>query len=287
MRRLASLVVLLCALTVQAAEGDTFERLRGWTQTALASELERADPDLNMLASVLYVVVNDLRVTGDPASGELLLSLDRRVRALDPAALDCPGISDVFMIMAILQLAGLDSPENMPLERLRDCLDASLLFDVANALIFVCGHTSWSHEEVLPGKLERLRAVQRRDGAFVAETGREWFYLTTHGMLALHLCGGDREGVERTRARLEDRLGLLKRNGMLDGLAEALMFLRLTGGPARDEAHYLEWLLMQIQPDGGLCLRQLPECEPHWHSTAMLYQLVLETGTYGPGTPAG
>jgi hypothetical protein len=64
------------------------------------------------------------------------------------------------------------------------------------------------------------------------------------------------------------------RIGFLDGVAETLIFLRWMGVEVPGEGRYLRLLLDRVRPDGGLCFRQEPGCESHWHATSLLYELL-------------
>ena len=280
------LLLALYSLAV-GAEDAKLQDVRNWVDSVLTVELQKADPDLDLVASVGIPLVADMRLNSGSGSELLLEAVAGRMRRMHVGDPDCSRIPNLVLIHGLLTEAGIDPGFEPDTARLRACLRGATLFDLMNALILACGRPSLEQQVVLPGALQRLEAAHRGDGAFVGEAGREWFYLDSRGLLAMHLCGGNPAAVIRSRHRLEGGLPWLQRRGMIDELVEVLLFLRLSGAPARDETAYLRWLADRRQADGGLCFRDLQGCRSHWRPVSMYFGLLLERRRRGSADTPG
>lgn len=268
-------LLLAVLLPVAAVADDALPRTRAWVQQALGAEL-RGDGDLNRIASLAFPLATDVRVTGDAGSRALLGELAHHLGGLGVAGLDCAQLPDVVLAGGFVRETGKSADVSAAAARLADCQFGSALFDTANALVFACRYAGWDHAARLPGSLSRLVAAQRADGAFVAESGRTSYYLSSHAVLAVHWCGGNPEIVARGAAYLRAGLVPFRDRGFNDGLAESLIFLRWLGVDVPDRESHLAALRARIRPDGGLCFVEQPGCSSHWHATSLLLELLLE-----------
>jgi hypothetical protein len=62
--------------------------------------------------------------------------------------------------------------------------------------------------------------------------------------------------------------------GFIDGLIESLVMLEKMGVAVPNRKQHLSYLRSRIWPDGSLCYLDRPGCEPHWHTTGLLLELL-------------
>ena len=279
MRRfLPAILILVLAMPGREAVADSIERLRNWAHEALAVELRQEHANLNMLTSLGLPLVTDVQRTGNTESMALIERIVRTVTSIPVEERQCNELAAIHLLDRFFSRVDRDFTSEDFLDRLDGCIGSESLFDVANALIFYCGHTNLDHRETIPGGLERLLEAQQDDGLFMPEEGDSWYYLTSHALLAMHYCDADASSIGRTREAIARHLAQFQKIEFTDGLAESLIYLRWTGEPASGEAAYSGYLRGRVAPDGGVCFRYSRDCEHHWHPVARVWQLLLEVG---------
>lgn len=284
---LTLLLTLLPPLGAAAADAhaDAHSDTRRWLHHALSAELDEkpvAQWDWNLIASVVFPLARHHRRHDVEESAQLLRHTARRLAGVDDGALPCGKLADLHLTERFLEEAGIALPvkggetaERQPRrQRLAACLSDAPDFDRANTLLLACRYGVPMEPERVARAAAELVAGQLEDGAFTDREGRHGYYLTSHAMLALHECGGHDEAVARAADKLTRHLEPFLRRGFLDGAAESLLFLRWVGRPAPYEARYAAAVRRWTTTDGGLCFNLHPGCEPHWHATALLLELL-------------
>lgn len=258
---------------VPAANAATQDDTGRWVRTELLQSLH-APPDLNRVASLVFPLTSHYRPQADPAVDRVLDETHAFLANLDPHALDCGALADLYLLGGFLRDTGrvLDTAEAQ--QRLAACDRGSTLFEQINALIFYCRYTELDHEEKLPGALSRIEASQRADGSLPGDRRQPAYYVTSHALLALYYCGGEPEAIRRAQGYLLDLLPRFRERGYLDALAEGLIFLRWMEVPVPGYQGYLEYLTAHVRPDGGLCLVERPGCRSHWHASSLWLELL-------------
>ena len=272
--RVALLALLLIPLPAVAA--DEFERLREWFHYTLSKEIDKENPNLNLFASFSLPLANDALQNRNPISLELARQMRHQVVSIDRTSMSCGELADLFLISGFLSRIGEGFEIDGVRERVKACIKTESSFDLANTLIFFCGHAKLDHQSAVPGGLERLMKAQQPDGSFVIEDGSPHYYLTSHALLAMHYCKGDPAAIAKTQQLLTRLLPDFQKIEFLDGLAESLIFLRWSGAAVANEKILTIWMKTKIRPDGGVCFRNKPGCEPHWHPASLMMELLLE-----------
>ncbi|MEO5335628.1 MAG: hypothetical protein H7841_01860 [Magnetospirillum sp. WYHS-4] len=263
--RLFRVTAVLLLSAGGADAGDSAGRTWAWAESALRAELTAERPDLNKVASLSFPLA-----TRYPRSS----ALDKAavfLRRQDPERLACGDLADYLLIAGFLAGSGRKLDSRAAAARFAGCRRATSLFDLAGGLLFDCRFGGSGKAD--PRDVARLAAGQRPDGSFAEADGRSNFYLTSHATLALFHCQGPPVAVRRGQAHLEWGLPHLRRAGMLDELAEALVFLRWMGVAAAQWDGHAAHVLSRARPDGGLCLLDAPGCPAHWHATSLLLEL--------------
>lgn len=263
-------------LTLPAIASEERASLRQWMLSRVTAELDAPYPDLNLLSSFSMPLVTDVLTTSHPDSRKVISLISRQLEQWQRRQWQCGGMVDLHLINGFLRAVDADANLSASKQQLADCQTSGRLLDVANSLIFYCGFSPWREQKFIQAGLQRLLKAQRQDGAFVQETGKPDYYLTSHALLALHFCEAESEALHRARESLQQLLPKFRRIQFVDGVAESLIFLRWTGAPAMQEKAYLKWLRSLVASDGGVCFRQQPGCKPHWHTVSLMMQLLLE-----------
>lgn len=261
-----------------AGAADAIDRVRDWAHTQLEAELLKEEPNLAMLASLSLPLVTDVQRNRDAASLALIERIVRSITAVSVDQRQCGELAAVHLISRFFGRVDRAFTSSDFLDRLDGCIGSETLFDLANALIFYCGHTELDAEARVPGGLERLLEAQQPDGLFVPEDGDAWYYLTSHALLAMHYCKAEPQKLELTRAAIARHLAGFQKTEFIDGLAESLIYLRWTGARVPGEAAYVGYLRGRVAQDGGVCFRHARGCEKHWHPAGRVWQLLLEAG---------
>jgi len=272
------LLVFVLVITGLQARADSIDQLRSWAHEALNAELSQERPNLNMLTALGLPLVTDVQQTGNADSMALIERIVRKVTHVPVEERQCNELAAIHLLSRFFSRIDRGFTSEDFLDRVDGCVGSDSLFDLANALVFYCGHTDLNHEDKLPGGLERLLDAQQPDGLFLPEEGDAWYYLTSHALLAMHYCKADPGRIRRTHEAIERYLPQFQKIEFTDGLAESLIFLRWTGDPASGESSYIGYLRGRVAPNGGVCFRYSRDCEQHWQPVARVWQLFLEAG---------
>lgn len=231
-------------------------------------------PDMNRVASLVFVLARHLQSSADAGSREVLARVRAYLAGRDTRRVACDDLSDFYLTAVFLRRAGFAVDlDGMP-QRLARCLADSSELALANALILIGRYDLPSSAGYRHKAVARIQARQQANGSFNPTDGPNGFYDTSHATLGLYYCGGDRQMIAKAQAYLLLHLPDMERIGFVDGLAETLIFLKWMGVEVPREAAYRRYLLAQVRPDGGLCQVQRPGCETHWHATSLLYELL-------------
>ena len=267
-------VCLLCLATPQARADAALSRARHWVAGHLEAELKRP-LDWNRISSLTFPLATDLRRHHSGEARRALTHLAGFLEGTDPDRLGCGDLVDAYLTKGFLDKAGVPVRLHLDEERIRSCDLGGSRLALANTLLFYCRYTDWDHRRLLPGGLARLERYQGENGAFYWDPDLPWFYFTSHAVLALHYCGGRQAIIDRGIGRMLSLIPEFKAQGKLDLLAEDLVFLRWLGREIPERAAHLAWLKGHQRPDGGLCYEAKPGCASHWHSSALLLQLLV------------
>ncbi|WP_158498767.1 hypothetical protein [Magnetospira sp. QH-2] len=251
------------------ARADT----RAWVVQTLNAELNKTDPDYNVLASLTFPLTAGFHQHQSEA-GHVLDRVYQYLGGLHSNPPGCAKLPDVLLMAGFLAPTGRKVETDWAEAAFRQCATGTQPFDTANALIFFCRYTQEDHDRRVPGGVARLLERQRLDGAFVDDKKQLDFYLTTHAVLALHDCRAASEEMKKGAAWMVRALPDMARAGFLDGLAESLIFLDWMRVPVREKARILDWLRRQVRSDGGLCFVGEDNCRSHWHATSLLLYLL-------------
>lgn len=272
--RIAWLFAVCCLPTAVTADMRPFvDKVRQRVVGDLAFALQ-VEPDFNVISSLVFPLSEDYRRRPQPLVERVLERVGRKLAEWERTSLSCPQQVDLYLTQAFVQRAGIASGSSSRLPAPPACPVRTRL-DLSNALILRCRFAEAA--QPVDDDLQALARAQGADGSFKTRAGRSWFYLTSHALLALHWCGGERSAVDAARNWLMNQLPRFARQGWLDRLAESLVFLRWTGTPASDEARYRAYLLRWMSPDGGFCERLLPGCRPHSHTSAVMLELLNQS----------
>jgi hypothetical protein len=269
---LSALVPLLFIASANAAGQH-----RDMTVQWVIKDLEKAmlpPVDMNRIASLTFPLSS---LAEERATAEVATVLDAVAATLENQALQelgCGELVDIHLTAGFLAQTGRVVNTDRVTQTLAQCeLGGESRFDLANAMLFYCRYSGRDYREYLPTGLETLESMQREDGAFLHENGKPWFYLTSHGLLAVHYCGGSREVVRRGIQRLQHLLPRFAQAGFHDGLIESLIFLKWLGADIPNAGAYTQYLKSRVLPDGGICFSQKRGCKAHWHAVSLLLQL--------------
>lgn len=273
MLRASILIVALIvapALSAQTDASAAADKARAWLTNYFAQELEKPNPDSNVVASIVFALLKD------PASSERETALLQRAAqhlTLDQGGIRCEAAADHLLTNRFLHEHGYDVDKLDSTTRDR-CLKQGSVFALSNLMLASCRYQQFIEPPLAATAMERLLHAQRADGSFHEPSGYSNYYLTSHGLLALHACGAPSQRVELSKAYLKRSLRVFFQKGFLDGMAETLLFLRWTGEPEYLLQPLREDLIRQQNADGGLCFVHTPHCDSHWHATSLLLVLL-------------
>jgi hypothetical protein len=274
------LLALAAALLWPGAGGavpreEAIDAARAWLVRDLEREMA-ADgrPDMNRVASLVFTLARNLEQSSDAQTRAALGRVRDYLAARNPGSVDCDTLSDHFMTGTFLREAGYAFDLGALPERLAHCLEQASDLALFNALILVGRYDLPTSEGYLKAAVARVESAQQPNGSFTEKDGPNDFYHTSHAVLGLYYTGGDPAVIDRGHAYMLRHLPDMVRIGFLDGLGEALIFLRWMGVEVPGERLYLRHLLDRVRPDGGLCFREQPGCESDWHATSLLYELL-------------
>ena len=275
MKRL--LLILFLYSGVATAEGIPELKTLRWVERDLRAALV-PPVNMNRVASLTFPLTSAWRQGLKIVTRDVLDEVTAYIRSADLKEFDCGQLVDIHLTIGFLEETGRGISLDPVTQTLAKCDWGNSRLDLANALFFTCRYTGDDPEKRLPGALAYLEQAQRRDGAFIAENGRPWFYLTSHALMAVHYCGGKRAVVERGKRYLLARLPEFKKAGFYDGLVESLVFLLWLGVDIPNYADYVVFIRASSNPDGGICFSRKQGCQSHWHAVSLLLELQLMGG---------
>lgn len=270
---LIGLVCCQAAIARVSPETQTLE----WVKRDLLSALD-APVNMNRVASLTFPLVSAWKRGLQKETQDVLDRVAGFIRSADPRDYACGELVDIHLTIGFLAETGRAIDLNPVKEALIPCDWGKSRFDLANALFFTCRYAGEEPETAFPGALRYLEKAQRSDGAFIAENGKPWFYLTSHALMAFHYCKGNPVVVERGSRNLLAQLPEFRQSGFYDGLIESLIFLRWLDVEIPQFADYVAFIRDSINPDGGICFSRKPDCQSHWHAVSLLLELQLMDG---------
>ena len=271
------LLLLIGSVFSVWAEPAPEDKTREWVERDLRAALQ-PPVDMNRVASMSFPITSAWKRGFKRETRDVLDELTGFIRGIDPADYDCGQLVDIHLTIGFLAETGREI-DISPVKRALDaCAWGKSRFDLANTLFFTCRYAGEDPEQRFPGALTYLEQTQRGDGAFLAENGRPWFYLTSHALMAVHYCKGSRTVVERGIQNLLKQLPEFKQAGFFDGLMESLIFLRWLDADIPNFDSYIGYIRDNINSDGGICFAQKPQCESHWHAVSLLMELQMMDG---------
>ncbi|MCG8428120.1 MAG: hypothetical protein MI754_12250 [Chromatiales bacterium] len=233
---------------------------------------------MNRVASLTFPLTSAWKEGFRQETRDSLDQVAAFVRSAEPRQFNCGELTDLHLVIGFLSETGRTFDIGPTKQALTACDWGNSRFNLANALLFSCRYAGEDVEQRFPGALRTLEASQRDDGAFITEEGRPWFYLTSHALMAVHYCGGNRQVVERGKRYLLEQLPRFRQIGFYDGLIETLIFLRWLDVEIPDYGQYVAYVRNSMNSDGGICFSRRPYCRSHWHAVSLLLELQLMKG---------
>ncbi|KAF0113997.1 MAG: hypothetical protein FD149_1962, partial [Rhodospirillaceae bacterium] len=234
-------------------------------------------PDWNRVASLTFPLAlqtQEQTQDGNDAVRAVLAAVAQALGGLEPARLSCADAVNAALTSGFLADAGHPAPVAALRGRLVGCTEHATPFDTVNTLLFQCRYGQ-QHQPIVQAMVRQVVDLQRPDGrfAFPGVPLLPGYYLTSHAIVALQVCGSAEGAVARGQAYLRSTLEPFRVQGFLDGLAESLIFLAWTGASGPEWPAYVAFLRARILPDGGVCFADRPACRGHWHTTSLMAEV--------------
>ncbi|MGD9357136.1 MAG: hypothetical protein PVH71_10640, partial [Chromatiales bacterium] len=146
-----ALLIFALVLPVTGGHADSIDQLRSWSHEALNAELRQERPNLNMLTSLGLPLVTDVQQNRNADSMKLIERIVRKVTDVPVEERQCNELAAVHLLSRFFSRVDRGFTSEDFLDRIDGCVGSDSLFDLANALVFYCGHTGLDHREKVPG----------------------------------------------------------------------------------------------------------------------------------------